>query len=413
MTSTWSAGTPGRPGGRAAPARAPRRRGRRARTSARRRRQRAAQKELARLERQLDRLSGQEAELTAALAEHASDYTRLIELGARAARGAGRRRPASRTAGSRWPRSCRAERPARGYWRNGREVLGFSGRPAGKSGRSRRSPPALACIVRPARAGRALPGQRADRGHVAGHPADPGQRDAAAEVLGAERGEHVGHPGAVRLVDCRSAPCCSRSRGSALSRARACPPGRSATGPAGHVVGHPDDAHLAPAAVRSLDMILVEVADRAGACFSPRRRPRRRRTAPDRQGRIVGADVDGDQRDPAAVRAQEAPRPWRAGSPPGRQQMPPLIIVAVVSPEQPSLTSRRPGSGAAQRGVELVGVALRRSAGWFRPRWAGHPARASRRARRSRWPGVRGRADWPGRRGAPAAGRRRDQDGNS
>jgi len=45
-------------------------------------RQRAAQKELVRLERQLDRVSGQEAELTAALAEHASDYTRLIDLGA-------------------------------------------------------------------------------------------------------------------------------------------------------------------------------------------------------------------------------------------------------------------------------------------------------------------------------------------
>ena len=38
--------------------------------------------ELGRLERQLDRVSGQEAELTAALAEHASDYTKLIELGA-------------------------------------------------------------------------------------------------------------------------------------------------------------------------------------------------------------------------------------------------------------------------------------------------------------------------------------------
>jgi ABC transport system ATP-binding/permease protein len=45
-------------------------------------RQRAAQKELGRLERQLDRVSGREAELTEALAEHASDYTRLIELGA-------------------------------------------------------------------------------------------------------------------------------------------------------------------------------------------------------------------------------------------------------------------------------------------------------------------------------------------
>ncbi len=44
-------------------------------------RQRAARKELDRLERQLDRVSGQEAELTAALTESASDYTRLIELG--------------------------------------------------------------------------------------------------------------------------------------------------------------------------------------------------------------------------------------------------------------------------------------------------------------------------------------------
>jgi ATP-binding cassette subfamily F protein uup len=45
-------------------------------------RQRAARKELASLERQLDRVSSREAELTTALAESASDYTRLIELGA-------------------------------------------------------------------------------------------------------------------------------------------------------------------------------------------------------------------------------------------------------------------------------------------------------------------------------------------
>jgi ATP-binding cassette subfamily F protein uup len=45
-------------------------------------RQRTAQKELARLERQLDRIATREAELTVALAENASDYTRLIDLGA-------------------------------------------------------------------------------------------------------------------------------------------------------------------------------------------------------------------------------------------------------------------------------------------------------------------------------------------
>jgi ABC transport system ATP-binding/permease protein len=45
-------------------------------------RQRTAQKELARVERQIDRLSGQEAELAKSLAEHAADYNRLIELGA-------------------------------------------------------------------------------------------------------------------------------------------------------------------------------------------------------------------------------------------------------------------------------------------------------------------------------------------
>jgi ABC transport system ATP-binding/permease protein len=45
-------------------------------------RQRAARKELDRLERQLDRVSGREAELTVALGEHASDYTKLVELGA-------------------------------------------------------------------------------------------------------------------------------------------------------------------------------------------------------------------------------------------------------------------------------------------------------------------------------------------
>jgi len=45
-------------------------------------RQRAGQKELSRLERQISRLSDTEAKLTVALAESASDYARLIELGA-------------------------------------------------------------------------------------------------------------------------------------------------------------------------------------------------------------------------------------------------------------------------------------------------------------------------------------------
>jgi ABC transport system ATP-binding/permease protein len=46
-------------------------------------RQRAGQKELARLERQIARLSDTEAELSADLAANASDYTMLVELGAR------------------------------------------------------------------------------------------------------------------------------------------------------------------------------------------------------------------------------------------------------------------------------------------------------------------------------------------
>jgi ATP-binding cassette subfamily F protein uup len=43
--------------------------------------QRAARKELQRLERQIDRLSAREKELIELLAAHASDYTRLVELG--------------------------------------------------------------------------------------------------------------------------------------------------------------------------------------------------------------------------------------------------------------------------------------------------------------------------------------------
>jgi ATP-binding cassette subfamily F protein uup len=43
--------------------------------------QRAARKELQRLERQIDRLTAREKELTELLAAHASDYARLIELG--------------------------------------------------------------------------------------------------------------------------------------------------------------------------------------------------------------------------------------------------------------------------------------------------------------------------------------------
>jgi ABC transport system ATP-binding/permease protein len=46
-------------------------------------RQRAGQKELARLERQIARLSDAEAQLSADLVAHASDYERLVELGAR------------------------------------------------------------------------------------------------------------------------------------------------------------------------------------------------------------------------------------------------------------------------------------------------------------------------------------------
>jgi len=46
-------------------------------------RQRAGRKELASLERQLDRAASRETELNKALAESASDYTRLIELGAK------------------------------------------------------------------------------------------------------------------------------------------------------------------------------------------------------------------------------------------------------------------------------------------------------------------------------------------
>jgi ABC transport system ATP-binding/permease protein len=44
--------------------------------------QRAARKELQRLERQIDRLSSREKELTELLAAHASDYTALVEFGA-------------------------------------------------------------------------------------------------------------------------------------------------------------------------------------------------------------------------------------------------------------------------------------------------------------------------------------------
>jgi ABC transport system ATP-binding/permease protein len=44
--------------------------------------QRAANKELQRLERQIDRLTARETELTAELAAQASDYEKLIELGA-------------------------------------------------------------------------------------------------------------------------------------------------------------------------------------------------------------------------------------------------------------------------------------------------------------------------------------------
>ncbi|MGH3403570.1 MAG: ABC transporter C-terminal domain-containing protein, partial [Streptosporangiaceae bacterium] len=45
-------------------------------------RQRAGQKELSRLERQIGKLTGTEASLSAELARSATDYERLVELGA-------------------------------------------------------------------------------------------------------------------------------------------------------------------------------------------------------------------------------------------------------------------------------------------------------------------------------------------
>ena len=44
-------------------------------------RQRAARKELQRLERQIERLTAREKEITDLLAAYASDYARLVELG--------------------------------------------------------------------------------------------------------------------------------------------------------------------------------------------------------------------------------------------------------------------------------------------------------------------------------------------
>ena len=51
-------------------------------TAARRGRERASRKELQRLERQIDRLSGREAQLGAQMADNASDYEKLTRLGA-------------------------------------------------------------------------------------------------------------------------------------------------------------------------------------------------------------------------------------------------------------------------------------------------------------------------------------------
>jgi ATP-binding cassette subfamily F protein uup len=44
--------------------------------------ERAARKELQRLERQIERLSGQQAQLGAQMAENASDYEKLTQMGA-------------------------------------------------------------------------------------------------------------------------------------------------------------------------------------------------------------------------------------------------------------------------------------------------------------------------------------------
>ena len=70
----WPTGPAAADGGRTA--------GRAAETAERKPDPRAARKELARLERQLAKFEQREAELHAALAEHATDYVRIAELNA-------------------------------------------------------------------------------------------------------------------------------------------------------------------------------------------------------------------------------------------------------------------------------------------------------------------------------------------
>jgi ATP-binding cassette subfamily F protein uup len=72
------AGAPSRSAGAGAPSRSAAERSARSRSAA----ERSARKELQRLERQLDRVTARHEELSAELAASASDYTRLIELGA-------------------------------------------------------------------------------------------------------------------------------------------------------------------------------------------------------------------------------------------------------------------------------------------------------------------------------------------
>ncbi len=71
-TSTWRCGRPGGTSSQPAPV---------SQGPGSAARQRAGQKELTRLERQIARLTGTEATLSQRLADSASDYERLMELG--------------------------------------------------------------------------------------------------------------------------------------------------------------------------------------------------------------------------------------------------------------------------------------------------------------------------------------------
>ena len=264
-------------------------------------------------------------------------------------------------------------------------------------------------LVRPARRVRAGPGPLADQGDVTRDRADPRHRHPVTEVRGVERAGDVRDPRArggiravKRVVVPRRQPLADPGHGLAGDT-------RAPFGQCGQVIVHPDDADARARGRPQPGQDVRQVADRLRQA-----RPGAARDAADARHaaavfRVVGADVDSDQEDVAAMGGQEGGRGGQLGTA-GIVADPATDHRAGRLAGAAELHQPQRGLAAVQHRVQLIGVALGGlDAG---PRGVGLDPLGQRVAERQVVASRSRRGRRPRRRAAPGAGRDRRRHGD-